>query len=509
MTGEKQYISLKASRLNSYGSALTAGLRLQRLHIRLAAQRHDRDLAGAEIRKNYLHWRAVALQKGNVARLRATRRQIERGPDRGLGIVAQRPVGAPQIGPDVVLAVDRHVVRLLPAGERHVGRLVGARVDAGKIGAPRVADPQHVGVLVGAHPPRSLRPRERIVEVGLVVGLVELARLRADAIHLRLHGSELDLLRLARCAVAFADDVESHFRPPAVAVAIAGGAVGYAGAVRGLVGDGFELGEGLGRGIEPQRSVRRGRPDPAFAVVVDGGGAAGRRHSLRRHIDVDALALGIEAAQTAAAVVDVEPDDAVWGPGHAVGLRGETVHSRHLEQLDLAGLAIDLADGGAAVRDVAGEPELPVEIEPGVMHAPARDEDGRRAERPIAAVVLHEVVRQARVRIERHVVLLEHDARRLPGRTRIGRKPHGAFAGSARAREIGRQFLLMVVENAGRLALVTHERAVVGILHQLDDGVPAGLVEPVLKRVARGVTAGANIAHEPFHALVLLGLLGQ
>ena len=68
----------------------------------------------------------------------------------------------------------------------------------------------------------------------------------------------------------------------------------------------------------------------------------------------------------------------------------------------------------------------------------------------------------------------------------------------------------MVVENAGRLALVTHERAVdVGILHQLDDGVPAGLVESVLKRVARGVTAGANIAHEPFHALVLLGLLGQ
>src|SRR5262252_7317768 len=68
----------------------------------------------------------------------------------------------------------------------------------------------------------------------------------------------------------------------------------------------------------------------------------------------------------------------------------------------------------------------------------------------------------------------------------------------------------MVVENAGRLALVTHERAVdVGILHELDDRAPAGLVESVLKRVARGVTAGANVAHEPLHALVLLGLLGQ
>src|SRR6516225_4898268 len=72
----------------------------------------------------------------------------------------------------------------------------------------------------------------------------------------------------------------------------------------------------------------------------------------------------------------------------------------------------------------------------------------------------------------------------------------------SRACEIGRQFLLMVVENAGRLAVVTHERAVdVGILHERDDGVPAGLVEAVLKRVARGVTTGADIAHEPFHAL--------
>src|SRR5262249_60857314 len=83
-------------------------------------------------------------------------------------------------------------------------------------------------------------------------------------------------------------------------------------------------------------------------------------------------------------------------------------------------------------------------------------------------------------------------------------------AGSACARGIGRQFLLLVVENAGRLALVPAERAVaVGILHELDDGAPSGLVEPVLKRVARGVTAGENVAHEPFHALVLLGLLGQ
>src|SRR5262249_10385657 len=105
-----------------------------------------------------------------------------------------------------------------------------------------------------------------LLKSGWLLGLIELARVRADAIHLLLPGSELDLLRLARRAVAFADDVEGHFRPPAIAVAIAGGAIGHAGAVRSLVGDGFELGEGLGRGIESQRPVRRGRPNPAFAV---------------------------------------------------------------------------------------------------------------------------------------------------------------------------------------------------------------------------------------------------
>src|SRR5262249_62238898 len=96
-----------------------------------------------------------------------------------------------------------------------------------------------------------------IGEVGLIVGLEELACVWAGAIHLLLPGTEFDLLRFARRAVALADDVEGHLRPPSVAVTIARRAIGHAGAVRRLVGERFEFGEGLGRRIETQGAIRR------------------------------------------------------------------------------------------------------------------------------------------------------------------------------------------------------------------------------------------------------------
>src|SRR6266849_9227547 len=96
---------------------LLVRLRLQRLQVGLAAQRHDRDLAGAEIGQHDLRGRAVALEQRDVARLGAPGRQIERRPGRGLRIVAQDAVGAPQVGPGVVLLVDRHVIGLLLAGQ--------------------------------------------------------------------------------------------------------------------------------------------------------------------------------------------------------------------------------------------------------------------------------------------------------------------------------------------------------------------------------------------------------
>ena len=68
----------------------------------------------------------------------------------------------------------------------------------------------------------------------------------------------------------------------------------------------------------------------------------------------------------------------------------------------------------------------------------------------------------------------------------------------------------MEVEDACGLALLADISAIdIGILHQLDDRVPAGLVEAVLENEACGVASGAAVADQPLHALVLVGLLGQ
>ena len=135
------------------------------------------------------------------------------------------------------------------------------------------------------------------------------------------------------------------------------------------------------------------------------------------------------------------------------------------------------------------------------MDAPAGDQHRRRAQRPVAAVVLHEVGGQVGIGIERNVVFLEHRARRFARRPRLELDAHVACAGAARLREIGRKLLLVIIENAGRLAFGADEGAVdIGVLHQLDDGVPAGLIEAMLQREARGVAAGADRAHDALHA---------
>src|ERR1700738_1149400 len=92
--------------------------------------------------------------------------------------------------------------------------------------APQEFPTHSTSPFLSTHPARSLRPGQRIVEVGLIIGLVKLALFRGETIDLLPDGRELDLLRLAGCTLALADEIEGHFRPPAVAVAVAGRAIG-------------------------------------------------------------------------------------------------------------------------------------------------------------------------------------------------------------------------------------------------------------------------------------------
>ena len=251
-------------------------------------------------------------------------------------------------------------------------------------------------------------PRQRAAEGELVELVVDRARFRRGAIHLGLDDRELHLLRLAGDRIGLADDVERHLRPPAVAVAIPGGAIRRAGAARGLVGLRLEVGEALGLGVEAHGAVRRRGPDLALAVDIDRDRAAERRHVGRGHVDVDLLGLGIELAQAAAAGIDVEPEIALLVARQPMGVGREPVVAGHLEQLDLAGLGVDAADRGEAIGIVRREPEIAVEIHAAVMGDEA--DLGGRPHGPVGAVVGLVLGADAGLRHERQVVELPHRA---------------------------------------------------------------------------------------------------
>ena len=96
-----------------------------------------------------------------------------------------------------------------------------------------------------------------------------------------------------------------------------------------------------------------------------------------------------------------------------------------------------------------------------------------------------------------------------PRRARPQLDLHRALAGSARARQIGREFLLIEVDHAVEPVLAEIDPGHVDVLHQIDDGVPAVLVELVLQRVARRVATRAIVAHELLHARVSRRVVGQ
>ena len=298
-----------------------------------------------------------------------------------------------------MLAVDRDVVRLHRGiGQRDYRRLERLGVDLGPRRPVRVAHPQEVGVLVGAHAPRTLRPRQRNVEAEIAHRFVEGAVIAEQAIDLDV--GHLDLDRLAGGDVALVDSVHRHLRPPAVAVAIPGRAVSCARASRIFLGNArLELGERLGHRIEAHGAAGRRRPDHALAVHVYGDCPAHRSHAFGRLVDRDLLGRGVELAERAAARVDVEPEVARAVARKPVRSGGEALGRIGLQVLDRACHRVDLADRHAAVGVIAGEVDGAVEAERTVVRQLTHFRSG--AERPVGAVVRVVPGADARIGIER------------------------------------------------------------------------------------------------------------
>ena len=91
----------------------TGNLCLERRNFLLGARRHDGDLACPIIADEHLHGLALAFEDRDIARLGATRGQVEQSPCIGRRIVFGDLVRVPKIGPDIVPGVDRDLVGLV------------------------------------------------------------------------------------------------------------------------------------------------------------------------------------------------------------------------------------------------------------------------------------------------------------------------------------------------------------------------------------------------------------
>ena len=265
-----------------------------------------------------------------------------------------------------------------------------------------------------------------------------------------------------------------------------------------LVGDRFEFGERLLRNIEAQCPVRRGHPHMAFQIDVQGTGRS--RHRLGRDIDVDLFAPRIDLAQSPVHASDVgarvEPERPVFVARHAVAAGSEASDIVEAKLLHGAGLSIDPCNRGVVARQAVGDPQIAVEIGLRIVHADHAVELRRRSERPVAAVVRGRI----RTILLGEIVFPEHGARRLARWTRAKLDLHRAFAGATRARQIDRQFLLVKFDV--RRAFVIGPEIIaehVDVLHQIQDRVPASLIELVLQRIARAMAAGAVLAYLGLH----------
>ena len=160
---------------------------------------------------------------------------------------------------------------------------------------------------------------------------------------------------------------------------------------------------------------------------------------------------GSSLREAAAARIDVEPDDAVRRRASCRGCCAASplLSLSTLNDFTVAGLARRcLADGGARFGQVAGEPDVAVEIGQRVVHAASREiATACRATsrcRRSTSLAGRPVSGSSGTSYSR-----EHDARGLARRAAAGSLTFmRAFARPARAREIGGELLLVVLDDA-------------------------------------------------------------
>ena len=407
-----------------------------------------------------------------------------------------------------MFVIDGDVIRLHGRiGKFHETRCQCLGINARQRVAPGIAHPQHIGVLVGAHAARALRPRQRDAEIRAGEIFEERAVIRIQAVEFRLQRRQFHRNGFATGDIAFADGVHRHLRPPAVAVAVARCAVSC---TRAFVGSrrGFEFAEAFGFRIKAHGAVGCGGPDFALAVDIHGDRAPERRHIWRCLIDSDFFSGHFELAQAATAGVDVEPEVAVFVAHQTMRSGGVARGIRGFDVFHFAGFGVHLADGHVFVRIVGGEINIAVESQAAIVRHLA--DFGGGAERPVGAVVRIHFGADAGDRAQRQVIKRPHHARRFSGGARTGGHFHRRFTRPARTCEIRRQRFLYAIQQWAGLGGGAGMHAVVGHhFHQVDDLVPARLIKAELQHIARRVARGAIVGEDFFHERIFRRGFGQ
>src|SRR5207247_9209308 len=120
---------------------------------------------------------------------------------------------------------------------------------------------------------------------------------------------------------------------------------------------------------------------------------------------------------------------------------------------------------------------------------------GRLAQSPIGTVVVVVLGADARFRIQRQVIEFPYDACRFTSRPRARRELHRSLARTTRACKVCRQLLLVVFDDLVDSGAGPRIDARAGhYLHQVEDLIPAGILEAELQYISRWMT-GRAIVH--------------